>query len=259
MRYYIISTGFNCLEYAKKCIESYSKIEFSGEWYAVFVSDGSTDGTNELIDSVNNSEVFKNFKGISFKTNNGAAYARNEAIKSLNLNDEDVIILAGLDDEIFPNALTEIDKHYQAGKWMSYGNWVDENGATLQSSGFNIEFSEEIHANRDYRKDTYRSTGLNTFKYFLYKRIPEDDLKIDGNWIVSTTESEVMFSCLEMCGKDRIGIVFEPIALYNRYKKDRSLNRVGLGKRYRNNAGREYKYKIYQQVISRPKRDQLFL
>jgi len=255
MRFVIIASGFNCLEYAKKCYESYCKIEAKGEWMAVLISDGSTDGTSEFVDSIQH----PNIKGLSFSQNNGAAFARHHAIKSLDLDDEDVIILAGLDDEIFPDALTEINKHYENGKWMTYGNWQDENGTTLQSANFNIEFSDEIHANRDYRKDVYRSTALNTFKYFLYKRIPEDDLKTDGNWIVSTTESEVMFSCLEMCGRERIGIVWKVIYLYNRYRKERSLNRIGLGNQYRTNRGRKYKYDIYNIIINRPKREQLFL
>lgn len=255
MQFIIISSGFNCLEYAKKCYESYTKITFEKEWKAILVSDGSTDGTNEFVDSIQH----PNIKGFSFGQNHGAAYARNEVIKSLNLNDQDVIILAGLDDEIFSFALDEIEKEYKKGKWMTYGNWIDESGKTLQGMGFNIEFNDTIHKNRDYRKDVYRSTGLNTFKYFLYKRIPEQDYKINGSWIVSTTESEVMFSCLEMCGKSKIGVIHKPIALYNRNKKDRSLNRVGLGNTYRRNAGRKYKADIYAQVVSRQKRDQLFL
>lgn len=253
MKYVIISTGYNCFSYAEKHIESLKRINFSGDWLAVCVSDGSTDGTNALVDSI----VHENIIGHSFDKNKGAAFCRHKIIEALNLNDEDVILLTGLDDEVKPHILTEVDKQYQQGKWMTYGNWIDERGSTLQREGFNIYFSDEIHKNRDYRKDVYRSTGVNTFKYFLYKRIPENDLKIDGEWIVSTTESEVMFSCLEMCGKDRIGVIDKPIALYNRYKKDRSLNRVGLNNEYAINAGREYKYRIYNEVINRPKREQL--
>ena len=52
-----------------------------------------------------------------------------------------------------------------------------------------------------------------------------------------------MFSCLEMCGKERIGIVWKYIALYNRNLPNGSLKRLG----------REYKYKLLEIIKNRLK------
>lgn len=243
MHYYLICTGYNCLQYAKRCYTSILNIDFdNSKFTAVFASDGSNDGTSEwLIDNIKKPHhTWVNTQ------NMGAAYTRHHIINSLNMKDEDVIVLIGLDDEVFSNCLTEIDKHYKNSKWMTYGNWIDQYGKGLPKD-FPLDFDKNTHENREYRKVEYRSTGLNTFKYFLYKEIPEDDLKIDGKWINSTTESEIMFSCLEMCGKERIGIVWKYIALYNRNLPNGSLKRLG----------REYKYKLLEIIKNRPKRDKL--
>lgn len=243
MKYFIVSSGYNCLELAKKCYESLCKIDFPGEWQAVLCSDGSTDGTDKwLYDNVRHPNISVQLR----VENKGAACRRHEIIMDAELNGEDVIILLGLDDELMPNALNAIDAKYRAGHWMTYGNWVDQHGSGLPAD-FNLNFSPEIHLNRDYRKDIYRSTAPNTFKYFLYKQIPVEDLKINGEWINSTTESEVMFSCLEMCGESKIGVIYDKIYLYNKNLPGGTLKRLGT----------EYKYKLLDIIKSRPKRNQL--
>lgn len=234
----IISSGYNCQGYDKKCIESVLKLE--GEFKAVFISDGSTDRTLRQVPSDKRIVVER------FPDNQGAAKRRFDAIKKHSTSENDIIVLLGLDDEIFPDALTEIKKHYDAGKWMTYGNWINQHGVKLPE-GF-LDFDEKTHRNRSYRKVKYRATGLNTFYRFLFDQIPEDDFKINGKWIDSTTESELMFSCLEMCGKDRIGIVYKPIALYNESLPGGTLRRLGT----------EYKYQIYNQIIQRPRKPLLY-
>jgi hypothetical protein len=57
----------------------------------------------------------------------------------------------------------------------------------------------------------------------------------------------LMLGCMEMCGKDRIGIIDEPIYLYNKDRKDNAKFRFG----------RHYQDDIYKWVRSRPKRNLL--
>lgn len=242
MKYFIVSSGYNCLELAKKCYESLCKIDFPGEWKAVLCSDGSTDGTDKwLYDNVKHPNISVQLR----VDNKGAACRRHEIIMDAGLNDEDVIIFLGLDDELFIHTLGVIDEKYRSsGCWMTYGNWVDQHGTGLPRR-FNLDFSQEIHDARDYRQDIYRSTAPNTFKYFLYKQIPVEDLKIKGEWINSTTESEVMYSCLEMCGQKRIGIIRDRIYRYNKNLPNGTLQRLGT----------EYKYKLLDIIRARPKRN----
>lgn len=240
VNFHIIVTGYNCKEYVKACYRGILNQQYPF-WKAYFISDGSTDGTDiELIETVTDNRC----QIIIEPKNEGAAKRRHECISKIK-NKLDVCILHGMDDEMFPDALYTIAMQYYDGKWMSYGNWISQYGKTLPP-GF-LNFAPEIHAERNYRQDIYRSTGLNTFYKFLYDRIPKEDFLIDGKWIDSTTESEVMFSCLEMCGEKRIGIIEKPICLYRENLPSGSLNRLG----------REHKYEILAKIKERTKRNLL--
>jgi hypothetical protein len=54
-----------------------------------------------------------------------------------------------------------------------------------------------------------------------------------------------MFSLLEMCGQSRIGVIEEPIYLYNNQRKDSAAKRFG----------REYQDKILKDAKKRPMRE----
>lgn len=239
----IISTGYNCASYVKKCYESILKQNYSN-FDCVLLSDGSTDNTRTALINLANKDP--RFEIFICPDNRGAAYRRWQTINSITkkkLSPDTVIVLLGLDDEITPDALDKVSKQYTSGKWMTYGNWIDADGNKLPD-GF-LDFPEYVHANRDYRKHTYRSTALNTFKKFLFDRMTVDDFIVNDHWIRSTTESNLMISCLEMCGKERIGIVYSHIYLYNKGRRDSARKRFG------NN----YQNIIFQDMVSRPKKE----
>jgi hypothetical protein len=151
-----------------------------------------------------------------------------------------------MDDELLPNCLNRISEEYEKGKWMTYGNWIDQNKQGLPQD-FKLHFDEKTHQNNSYRKVLYRSTAPNTFYAWLFKLIPQDDFKIDGEWITSTTESEAMFSCLEMSGKEKIGVIQDYIYFYRRNLSTGTLKRLGAG----------FKHKLYNVIIQRPPKGRL--
>lgn len=237
-RFFIIVTGWNCEQYVDRCVRSIREQTYK-EYDVVFWSDGSIDGTAEKL------------MGCGFTyghsiRNNGAALSRHHVLVEFApmIEPNDIILFLGMDDELFPNALERINKEYEHGKLMTYGNWVNQFGDGLPSS-FQLDFPEAVHADRSYRKVKYRSTAPNTFRRFLYDCIKPEDLQYKGEWYKATTESEVMFSCLEQCGKDRIGVIRDPIYLYNQGREDNARNRHGVW----------YQEMIYAHVINKPKRE----
>lgn len=242
LKFLIVCSGLNCGNNVKKCFTSIVNQTYKN-FKAILISDGSTDNTADELLKIKNIDPRVSVE--IYEDNKAAAYRRYFAINNSGIDEETVIVLVGLDDHIFPDALATIKQQYDAGKWMTYGNWINQYGKMLPK-GF-LHFDEETHKNRDYRKVLYRSTGLNTFKKFLFDNIPVDDFKMDGKWIDSTTESELMFSCLEMCGKDKIGIIEKAICLYNANLPGGTLRRLGS----------DYKYKIYDRIVLRPKKDLL--
>lgn len=242
VKFFIIASGYNCKDLAVDCYQSLLLLKYDN-WQAVLIDDASTDGTDLSLQRTYAMYPDERVSMVRNVENMGAACNRLAAINSFKLDKEEVIVFLGLDDRLLPNALDVIKAQYDAGKWMTYGNWINQHGIGLPKD-FDLYFDEETHKNRDYRKVKYRSTAPNTFKKFLFDEIPVEDFKIDGKWIDSTTESEVMFSCLEMSGKDRIGVIEEPIYVYNQNLPGGTLARLGA----------DYKYKIYNEIIKRPKK-----
>lgn len=241
----IIITGYNCENFVAKCYNSLMA-QTDKDFEYIFINDGSTDGTLNEIKKVT-------YDLISYDENRGAARNRHEYIKA-KAEDDDIILFLGMDDELLPHAIETVKAQYNNGKWMTYGNWVNQFGDGLPQS-FDLDFDEQTHKNRDYRRVKYRSTAPNTFKAFLYKCIKDEDLKYEGNWFTCCTEGEVMFSCLEQCGKDRIGIIRDHIYMYNESNsiKNSANTHNGTLKRF----GVQYKYSIYNVIINRPKRNLL--
>lgn len=243
MRFEIICTGWNCLRYVSKCVQSVNNQTYDN-WHLHLISDGSTDGTSEVLKQYESENISVHVH----KENKGAALRRLEVIRPL--ESESVCLLLGMDDELLSNCLECVKQEYDSGKWMTYGNWKDQHGNGLPDS-FDLNFNHLTHRERNYRKVMYRSTAPNTFKKFLFDEIPDEDFKVFGKWIDNATETELMFSCLEMCGKDRIGVIKEAIYLYNRARSSGTIKRT-----YTHNgqemSGIDYKMKvIYPEIVKR--------
>jgi glycosyltransferase involved in cell wall biosynthesis len=242
MKFLIIAAGFNCDKYVMKCVHSINRQTYRN-FQAIIIDDGSTDNTGfEVLKYT--SPLNECIAEIS-RFNYGAARRRYDAIKEYATSPEDVIVLIGLDDELKPEALERIKKEYDKGAWMTYGNWVNQHGKGLPA-GF-LEFDEATHRERNYRRVKYRSTAVNTFKRFLFDQLTPEDFKYNGEWVKATTESNLMFSCLEMCGKEKIGVINDKIYLYNQGRPDNARSRFGS----------EYQNEIYNDVINRPKKNKL--
>jgi len=231
----LIITGYNCEAYLQKCAESVRDLQ--GEWKAIFISDGSTDKTSQLLFNIEDSRIITEH----YTENKGAAYRRYQAIHT-HCKPDDVVLLVGMDDSILPYALHYITDHYEAGKLMTYGNWRNDHSVFPREL---LYYDDTIHADRSYRQHKYRSTHICTFKAELFFKLSEEDFKVNGEWIKATTESPIMFAALEMCGKERIGVIETPIYFYNDRNKQKAKFRFG----------RQYQEAIYKEIVSRPKFD----
>jgi len=51
-RYQVVITSHNCAYFLKRCLESVDKIFKNKNWILIFIDDGSTDHTEEELESV---------------------------------------------------------------------------------------------------------------------------------------------------------------------------------------------------------------
>jgi len=216
-KFLIIVSGWNCKLYARDCIKSLDKLR-NKNFEAVIVDDASTDGTwEEIKDS--------KYTTIRNKKNVGAAKIRYDVLKSHKGSPEDVVIFLGLDDELTPNALDILQLNYKGDTLLTYGNWKNEKGRRHA-----IEvFPPKVIRERSYRNYKFISTAPNTFKYKLFKHLSEDDFKINGKWIENCTDVAFMWPLLELAGS-RIKMIPHPIYLYNQYRPQNTLQRLGGGR-----------------------------
>ncbi len=234
----IILSGWNCATYVRACLDSLKKLD-GNNWSAYVINDGSTDATSSILRKYNTEHYDINI--YDCEENRFAAYRRWELMQE-NIgiwDDEDVVILVGLDDALFPDALRQIQDAYRPETMMSYGNWVDQRGKGIDQMIFQLDFDAITHIKRDYRSVAYRSTAPNTFKYKLFKKLRMEDFIQNGKWIDTCTETPAMFAFLEMCGKGRMSIIRKPIYLYNIGRKDGSILRWG----------RQHKQEVLKQIL----------
>ncbi len=232
-RILVVITGYNWASYIDECLKSVSSQTYKN-FIVSIVDDGSTDDSVSKL-MTESDHIFR-----SNPVNLGTYYARDRAIKEITANSYDVIALLDGDDRLMVNALEKVAEQYEQGKFMTYGNWQNQNG---ERCGIDIHYSDEIHALRNYRSDIFRCTHLRTFKKELYFAIPAWELT--SSEIKSFPDVELLFSMMEMCGKDRIGIIDDPIYTYDQFNPISTLKRFG-----KDDLG-------YQEITKRPRRELL--
>lgn len=236
IRFLIVTTGYNCESYVKPCFDSIKAQTYKN--YAVAVlDDGSTDHTGRSIAKYMEDEWWNDWN----INNQGTYYARHRAIEQSGF-EHDVIVLLDMDDQLLPHALETIAREYQANPnlLMTYGSF-----RVLRGQPFNLdlEYPDHIHESRDYRKDTFRCTHPRTFRKELYHAVPKWNLTQAE--IQSYPDAHLLFSMMEMAGKDRIKLIKEPIYIYEQYNPIRTLDRFG-----KDTEG-------YEEICNRPKFDLL--
>jgi glycosyltransferase involved in cell wall biosynthesis len=231
LRIAVIASGRNCHQYAEPFIQSLK--EQTDQNFLTFLVD---DGSDEPLFT---GEVIGGIHKMRFDKRTGAFNARDTAIRSARLRQQDIIVMADLDDSLLPTAIERIRKEHESGKWMTYGTYIDNDAVIFND----LHFSDEIHRARNYRQDKWRCTHLRSFRLKLYDQIPQ--WKLTQSEIDSYPDAEILFSMMEMCGKERTGVIEEPIYRFNNHNPLSTLKVYG-----KDDDG-------YQEICNRPKREMI--
>ena len=209
-KFKIIIPSFNNEDWVEYNIASILNQNYSN-YEVLYINDKSTDNTfnkvKDIIDGLDNWTVINN------KENKGAQYNYFEHLNTFLTDDKDILIHLDGDDWLYDdNVLDNLNKFYcEKDCWMTYGGFVCWDGSkdVKLPNPQSTPYPEFIHKYKMYRKDVWRASHLRTFRSFLIKSVKNSDLKsnIDGKYYWHAADLAHQFPCLEMCPKDKIGVV----------------------------------------------------
>jgi len=184
----------------------------------LYINDASIDETynkvNDIVGKLSNWEIIKN------KNNLGAAYNYIEYVSAFATNPNDIIIHLDGDDWLYDEkSLENLNNYYNKHDvWMTYGGFVCWDGEdTTLPSPQSTQYPDFVHSNVKYREDQWRASHLRTYRTFLWNSIDKEDLKTKdtGEYYWHGSDLAWQFPCLEMCPKDKIGVIDFYAHVYN--------------------------------------------
>lgn len=198
--YKIIVAGYNCEEYAPRCLQSIVTQTYRN-FDVCLVDDASTQP--DLAPFLKSIADIQGWKFLHRDVNAGALRSQHEGITLMDPQDGDVIVWVDMDDAFASHKSLEIlDSHYEDDTPMTYGSYmsVPYSETCPQPNRYPVECEK----NSDYRRMTkwgIQYNHLRTVRWELYKNlIPEIDFMFRGDWMHLASDAAVMIPCLEMSG-----------------------------------------------------------
>jgi len=198
----VIIPTYNASAWIKKCIDSL-KMQTYRNFEAIIINDCSTDNTRAIIEQ----EIKTDLR---FKLINNAARscALENTIKGINYickDDEDIIVIVDGDDWLAEeDVFGYLNTAYQEDIWTTWGNFkLASTNKMLTVTGTTTPWADDFKG-KFIRKELERFlfAHLRTYKYFLFKKIKDQDLK-DKNGKYFTVSGDVIIALpiIEMAGE----------------------------------------------------------
>jgi glycosyltransferase involved in cell wall biosynthesis len=223
-KFKIIIPSYNNSEWVEYNIASVLNQIYTN-YEVLYIDDGSDDNTYDKALSIIKDD--NRWKIIKRDENKGGTYNYffGESIDFLG-SDEDVIVHLDGDDWLFDEeVLKNLNEFYiSRNVWMTYGKFYCYTGSDKIAEAYpqNTPHPDFVIENKLFRRDTWRASHMRTYKTFLYKKLDLNDLysKIDGKLFWHAADLAFQFPFLEMCPKDKIGVLDFPSYVYNQAPKN---------------------------------------
>lgn len=221
-KFKIVIPSYNNSEWCEYNIASILNQSYTN-YEVLYIDDASTDDTYDkvlgLVGDLPNWRVVRN------QTNMKRGYnisPYNENLTAFLTDDEDILVFVDGDDWLYDDSvLDKLNDHYNTlDCWMSYGGFVIYYGDDKEigyPTSQNTHYTDDVHARKLYRRDLWRASHLRSFRWRVYSSIKEEDLRYtkDGLYYAYAEDLATSFPCLEMCGKDKIGVIDFITYVYN--------------------------------------------
>ena len=247
-KFKIVIPSYNNQEWVEVNIESILEQTYDN-YEVLYIDDCSTDNTRQVVDSMvgDNSR----WKIITNEKNMRRGY--NIAPKNIEYffgDENDILVFVDGDDWLpTPDVLSKLNAYYnQTDCWMTYGGMVCWEGGeeVTEANPQNSPYSGDVHSNKKYRKDMWRASHLRTFRWFLYNKIDDMDLRYSktNEYYFHAEDLASSYPCLEMCSKSKIGVLDFISYVFNAYPSNRE-----RGVERENQAGIELETEIRNKEL----------
>ena len=216
-KFKIITPSYNNSDWIEYNVASILNQTYTN-WEVVYINDNSTDDTLEKIKSIVGNN--KQYNIIDNTTNRGATYNYFEHLDLL--NDEDICLHLDGDDWLIDNTVLEKlnDLYNNTDCWMTYGGMVVWDGDTFTPTyPQNTPYDDFVHKNKFYRRDIWRASHLRTYRGFMLKNLPKEDIKDLKNkeYYFHASDLAFQYALLEVSGKDKVQVVDFYTHVYNQH------------------------------------------
>lgn len=226
-KFIILITAYNDEKWVEYNIASILNQTYSN-YKVLYYDDASTDNTFQEVNKI----VQNNDKFIvtTRKNNMQALFSYEECIKQI--KEDEILVCMSADDWLYDNNVLEnLNNYYNNNDvWMTYGKFITWDGENItEANPQNTHYPDFVHEHSFYRKDLWRASHLRTFKGSLLKKIDLSEFKsnINSSYFDHAADLVLTYPCLEMCGKDKIGVLDFYSYVYNTTPevKERTVNR----------------------------------
>lgn len=209
-KFKIVIPSYNNEKWIETNIESIKEQTYKN-YEVLYINDKSTDDTSKLY--WEHAGYDKKWTLHTNEKNMQRGY--NVAPKNLAhffTNPEDILLFVDGDDWLpDPGVLQRLNDFYNEKEcWMTYGGMVCWKGGDTVENAHpqNSLYAPGIHANNTYRQDHWRASHLRSFRWWLYEKVKDEDLRYSvTNEYYHAEDLAASYPCLEMCPKERIGVL----------------------------------------------------
>jgi len=241
MKLIIVSTFWNSEKYVANCVNSI-KQQFYTNYVAYFVDDMSTDNSYEVAkNAIGDDDRFVLIKNTQkkYKAKNFIDVIRDNP----NIEWDDVIVEIDGDDKLSnSHVLGLINKIYMNPNiWICGSKWVDDNGNSMKYG----------KANPDKARSTpWNFSHMRTYRSFLFRKIKNEHLKFEGEYLKAAVDLGIGIPMLEMAGNEHYHYLDEVTYIYTWHGNQTYTNNnsFGDGKLQGRTAKHIYSLPAYEKV-----------
>ena len=207
----VIIPAYNCENWVEWNLKSVLNQKYEN-YKIIYVDDCSTDQTcviaeNTLSKSGVEYEIVSNSQNMKALYNLYTQIHRAE-------NNSVIVTLDGDDALAGTDVFDKLDIFYSTRDcWMTVGSYMQNDNYMIVSPNVTDQYwSQNI------RKVPWSFSHLRTFRKELFCKIKKEDLlDADGHFYKCTFDRAMMYPMVEMCGKEKVGLINDVLYIYNRH------------------------------------------